>query len=105
MTETSADFVRIAYIAARSASRCALSIALNGTPSDRWRYCVNRACARSEAELATFGSTLIDTDRLARLAVRWFYRLELIAQKRKKLDIQLDCPTRSRRVPPLDFSK
>lgn len=66
---------------ARRMRRVALLDALQGSSEDRMNYCLNRATAIPMINLTYYGTAVYDPNKLSELAVRWFMRLERIADR------------------------
>ena len=75
------NFSSAIYALARRLQRAALLNAIQGSPEDRFAYCVSRAAAKATTDLACYGTAVYDPNKLSELGVRWFLRLERLANR------------------------
>ncbi len=68
---------------ARRMKRSVLLEALKGSRQDRFLYCVSRAASKPTIDLLIYGTSILDADKLSKLAMWWFIRLERLALKVK----------------------
>lgn len=66
---------------ARKFRRIDLLDALQGSREDRLGYCIYRAAAKSQCDLVCYGTAIYDPNKLSELAVRWFERLQRLAER------------------------
>ena len=69
----------------RQDRRRRLKRALDGTPAERWNYCIARVLAPCQGELIAYGVCHFDARRGAEQARRHFWRLEALARAKEAL--------------------
>ena len=75
------NFSGVINALARTVRREALRSALQGSHEDRMRYCLERATAKPMTDLACYGTAVYDPNKMSELAVRWFDRLDRLADR------------------------
>lgn len=86
----SPDFSGLINALARITRRIALLDVLRGSSQDRMNYCLSRAAAKPMTDLACYGTVVCDPDKLGELAARWFIRLERLASRMRKEEVNIN---------------